>query len=255
MALGVWLVWVGLPAPPPEKARRLVARLSDFDEPYEIGHQIGGELASLGDVGLRALVDGLQREGSGVLWFRVHQVVGHFGPRAREIVPVLVQSAEPSCSIGPYALMALEQIGPHAVEAVPVVIRALRGQDTSLRSLAARVLCRIGPGARAALPALVAGLRDSDARTRWWSAVAIECIDIAAAAREAKPMLVEAAKQTYYCRVRLKAVEALGRVHAWEERQVLPASHPEAKGSGAVLPDLWPGGAGLGTKGDRLLSD
>ena len=67
VALGVWLVWVGLPAPPPEKARRLVARLSDFDEPYEIGHQIGGELASLGDVGLRALVDGLQREGSGVL--------------------------------------------------------------------------------------------------------------------------------------------------------------------------------------------
>jgi len=71
------------------------------------------------------------------------------------------------------ALYALEDIGPPAKDAVPLLLDYLKSDNGLVRSRAARVLGTIGPAAAVAVPALEASLADPKASTRAAAAVAL----------------------------------------------------------------------------------
>jgi HEAT repeat protein len=79
-----------------------------------------------------------------------------------------------------HAGVALGDMGPAAVEAVPALLELLTGENVSDRKLAALALGYIGPAARGALPALTQALRDADEGVRRMAAVARERIETGA---------------------------------------------------------------------------
>lgn len=202
---------------------------------------IGRKLAALGDEGVEALAGGLETSGSILLWIRTPTVVAHLGPGRSRLVGQLIRGLKCDCAKRPYAMMALREIGPPAVDAAPALVSVLEGTDTALQPLAAEVLGRIGPGAKEAVPALVKALASANARTRWCSAVALESIDVAAAAGHAKGVLAETAKGAEHG-LRRQAEEALDRVAAWEKVQDAATSQPAAGQPGGPQPRSRPGG-------------
>ncbi len=103
-----------------------------------------------------------------------------------------VEGIEIICSL-PYdlpsiaAITALQQVGPRAEAAVPVLVRALERPDKVMQIPAAVALAGIGPGARAAVPAMVALLGEADFNQRYYLLEALH--RIGPAAREAVPAL------------------------------------------------------------------
>jgi HEAT repeat protein len=75
------------------------------------------------------------------------------------------------------AAQAVGNIGPHAVSAVPALMRLLKYPDESSRSTACIGLAGIGPAAAAALPALRETLSDSMPNVRRFAQRAIEKIE------------------------------------------------------------------------------
>jgi len=90
------------------------------------------------------------------------RLLAHCGKPA---VPALADVAETSDNPFKrlYALLALQEIGPQAAEAVPALIRMLneRGESKDPEAVA-NALGGIGPSARAAVPALEKALADPD---------------------------------------------------------------------------------------------
>jgi HEAT repeat protein len=62
------------------------------------------------------------------------------------------------------AAMALDNMGPAAVDAVPALIKALRDPEGEVRQWSAKALGHIGPGAAAAVPALSRAARSDPVR-------------------------------------------------------------------------------------------
>jgi HEAT repeat protein len=151
------------------------------------------------------------------------QVIGQFGPEAKDVVPRLVELQEASDpSIRAESAVALIQIGGTVPEsslpillaaardrsqpgrwrviealgragppAVPALSQALR-EDGTVRLKAAEALGRIGPEAREAVPALIEAARGADWTTRAQLALALWKVD--RQAESALPMLIAALK-------------------------------------------------------------
>ncbi len=71
----------------------------------------------------------------------------------------------------------LEELGPHAVAAVPQLAEALGDAELQVRYRAAKALAQIGPPAAAAVPALANALKDSQRDVRYYAAKALYKID------------------------------------------------------------------------------
>jgi HEAT repeat protein len=76
-----------------------------------------------------------------------------------------------------YLLAIIEECGPHAEKAIPLLRVALKDSAWSVRFAAANALARIGPSAKEALPALHRLLQDSDQLVRDSAAEAIKSIE------------------------------------------------------------------------------
>jgi HEAT repeat protein len=75
------------------------------------------------------------------------------------------------------AAMALEEIGPKAIEAVPVLIQTLeKDKREDVRRAAAEALGSIKPTAMEAISALTQALQDQSAYVRWAAAKALRAI-------------------------------------------------------------------------------
>jgi HEAT repeat protein len=84
-----------------------------------------------------------------------------------------------------HAAQALANLGPHAHEAVPALVEALKDEDAILRTEAASALARIGPAAKPAVPALVEALKDDYGPAREAAAATLRALDPETAKRAA----------------------------------------------------------------------
>jgi 3-methyladenine DNA glycosylase AlkC len=143
-----------------------------------------------------ALVDGL-----GHLW----------GPHS------LIQALEDEeLEVRRSAALALGEMGPAAVDAVPALIRALEDENVFVRRDAADALGDIGPGAVEAVPALIQALGDENDYVRMAARYALRNIG-----PEAVPVLIEALGDEN-SKVRLCAADALGAIGP-EAKEAVPA--------------------------------
>lgn len=110
----------------------------------------------------------------------VFHALGAYGPAAIEAVPVLGKAIDESDVEARLAvLLALERIGPKAgAKALPAIAWGLKDRNPQVRAGAARALGRFGPAAREALPALRAALKDSSEDVRRAVSEAILAIDL-----------------------------------------------------------------------------
>jgi len=118
--------------------------------------------------------------------------LGEIGPGAVEAVPAIIQTMEDEDWVVRWSTAwALWKIGPGAVEAVPALIQALEDEDSSdVRGTAALALGEIGPGAIEAVPALIQALGDGNIVVREHAALALG--EIGPGAIEAVPALIHA---------------------------------------------------------------
>lgn len=111
----------------------------------------------------------------------IARVVEELGPKAGTALPVLVDALERGDSdVRVAAARALRHLGRDARDAVPALIRALTNKDLEIRSCAAETLERIGEPAAPAVPALVRALEESSWQVRDIAARALVAIGSAA---------------------------------------------------------------------------
>jgi len=107
------------------------------------------------------------------------------------------------------AAIALERIGPNARAAVPSLIEALKDQDANVRSRAARALGYVAPDAETVVPPLIEALKDKHFAVRGHATVALGLLG--AEAKAAIPALIEALDDKEES-VRRGAVKALQQI-------------------------------------------
>jgi HEAT repeat protein len=112
---------------------------------------------------------------------RVHAAADlvKLGRQGKRPVPALVQALreERRVAVRKMAALVLGDLAPHAQEALPALIDALRDSDEGLRRRAAVALGRFGGAAVSALPALRLSLSDPDEGVRSFAASALALID------------------------------------------------------------------------------
>jgi HEAT repeat protein len=88
------------------------------------------------------------------------------GGRGKAAVPALavVLTADPDPQTRASAAMALENMGPDAVEAVPALVKALKDREGLVVQRAIIALGNIGPAAQEAVPALAEVARADSVR-------------------------------------------------------------------------------------------
>jgi HEAT repeat protein len=112
---------------------------------------------------------------------------GELGPEAKEAVPMLVEKLSDAES-SQEAALALSYMGTAAEPAVPILVKALKGNDEGLILRVPDVLGRLGPVAKAAVPALIEEVKNGN------DDAASALGRIGADARPAVPTLQAAAK-------------------------------------------------------------
>jgi TIR domain/HEAT repeats len=116
-------------------------------------------------------------------WLHALQQLRTYGPDAAEALPILIKILKgdpnvPDVELRSSAAAALQAIGRAAV---PALTEALKDQAPYARSHAALALAGIGPAAADAVPALTEALKDQDAVVRYDAALALGGIGPAAA--------------------------------------------------------------------------
>src|SRR5260370_29689628 len=108
------------------------------------------------------------------------------------------------------AIQVLRQVAPQCPEdAAPVLVEAMKGKSTVVRSQAAQVLGLLGAGAEGAVPALAEMLADPLPANRIQAALTLG--QLGPAAESAAPALAEALRDKDYS-VRSQPAQALGRL-------------------------------------------
>ena len=152
-------------------------------------------------------------------------MIGLFGPEAKDALPFMIEYAA-SDEAGPAntAMAAIGEIGPDAIEAKPVVERALLDASPLLRWRAANTLCLIDPvNFNRHLEALTSTLKAEGE----FSDFAIQSIGkFGARASKAEPFLTELLKNE---KVRLAAGEALLKVQPTAHETVARAIAADLK--------------------------
>jgi HEAT repeat protein len=199
-------------------------------------------LESLGPPAVPILIDALRHENIRPL---AASVLGHIGPAAKEAAPALADIVSkdkdvharceallalggigPGAAIGASAAAdaltdpeervrysacyALGKMGPAAVTVAAELQKRLKDKDPTVALAGAWALAKIDPQcpeATQSLPVLMRGLTDPDPRLRLEAAIALRCLG--PAAKEAAPLLIEAARRDKDELVRDMAAQAL----------------------------------------------
>lgn len=112
------------------------------------------------------------------------------GPDAKGAVPVLFKTLDyPGKYVGFYAAQALGKIGFDGKAAVPMLLDLLADPNPYVRDAAACTLSKIGPDAKEAIPALIESLKDESDNVGLLAAVALG--EIGPDAKDAVPALIE----------------------------------------------------------------
>ena len=117
------------------------------------------------------------------------RVLNNYGPRGAEAIPALARLAveDPDARVRAAAISTLGYIGPRR-DMIPVLVRALRDENSSVRGRAARVLSKLGDLPEDTVQTLMNGLGDESRLVRIASAEAIG--NAGPAAKIAIPSLV-----------------------------------------------------------------
>jgi HEAT repeat protein len=108
---------------------------------------------------------------------RLLEVIGEFGPDAKDAVPLFLGVLkETDWENAAAAAHGLGRAGVHTKEVIAALSGALRDEDLGAREEAAEALGRIGPAAKDTLPALVRLLKDDNERVRKAAAMAVRKI-------------------------------------------------------------------------------
>ena len=158
---------------PTYKARQLVAELRDepptnferllikygLARPREArdAFDVREDLAALGAPAVPVLIRALEKEGDDV---RRHVLVAldRMGPAALQAVPALIRlldDGKASLKVRETAAMVLGSIGPAAEHAVPALLRGLQSKHAQLPNFCAGALGEMGPAGARAVPPLV----------------------------------------------------------------------------------------------------
>jgi HEAT repeat protein len=118
----------------------------------------------------------------------VAEALGEIGPQAAAAIPALIETLEHDkyCFAKGNAAEALGKIGDE--KAVPLLIDALKNEDTSIRFNAIDALEAFGPKAKAAVPALIREVQSGESNA-WGAAKALGAID---AEGVSTPVLIDA---------------------------------------------------------------
>ena len=114
------------------------------------------------------------------------------------------------------AIKSLGLLGDAAMEAVPLLITALR--DSAVRSTSARAIGQIGPAAEQAIDSLILALDNSDEHVRLEAALALG--RIGRRANAAVPKMIQILQSADDWAFQLRVAEALGNIQ--DERAVEP---------------------------------
>jgi HEAT repeat protein len=223
------LISIGPPAVPP-----LIDTLKDKE-------RRNGAALTLGRIGKPAepalpnLLEGL-RDPDATFRMSAHHALVFLGPGA---VPYLVRAlADPSERVWYSAVLALGKIGPAARSAVPALVDALKGGNTSLRILALNALVRIDPGHQAVgerleeiVPVLIEALKHEEAAIRNWA-----CVCLGKLGKGAKAAIPALAKivQDKETTIRVLAIVALGEIGGGAAEAIAPLIAALAETNGRV---------------------
>lgn len=140
------------------------------DDDLQLSWQAGMALSHLGKPGIAALIGALD-PGKPLLFSRVCDLLKTVHSDVAEAVPILLKALEAqSSTIPPQAAKTLAAIGSPSV---PGLIGLLGHAEARVRQRAVQALGEIGPIARPAIAALSGRLRDGDASVRAAAAEAI----------------------------------------------------------------------------------
>lgn len=136
-----------------------------------------GRMAANPSAVIPVLVAGLEqptRTRRGPLWAVCATALGNYGGAALPHVKAGLDGPSPLRARA--ALVALDRVGPAAVELTPRLVEILRRNEPPTRILAINALRAIGPGAKAAIPELIRHLSSDDFHTQYWSCRALGAI-------------------------------------------------------------------------------
>jgi dienelactone hydrolase len=131
-----------------------------------------GELGPDAAEAIPALVEIARDDNISVRSWAIQQGLGRIGPAA---IPALAAFANDR-SVHTVVVLALGDMGPGAVDAVPVLIEKLHDSSGWTRTMACVSLTKIGTGARPAVPELRSALLDDDSRVRTEAWLALKAI-------------------------------------------------------------------------------
>jgi HEAT repeat protein len=147
---------------------------------------------------------------------RAAQVLGDFGPTAREAIPVLLGLLGQTTSHSrEWLAQALGRIGPPIPEAIPVLRAALEEADPDLPFFAAEALTLLGDDYAPIVPFLLAGLQSSTAARQGRAAQALPRFQAAVVPdliRFARVFPDDPGGQAADPTLRRHALETLGRI-------------------------------------------
>lgn len=170
------------------------------------GRERGPEVEAV----VRAMMELLKRDADdGVRWSAVN-VLDDIGPEARAAVPLLIEAlgeeeSRNRCS----AARALGQIGSDSKEAAPTLIKMLKDPDAEVRYSAAIALGQIGIGKDDAISVLLDDLKSDDYGVRSQAAYGLQTFGPAAGA--GAPLLAGMLRETEPSS-RYRAASALGEI-------------------------------------------
>jgi HEAT repeat protein len=195
----------------------LIQALSYYEADEVSKIEIAKAFVQIGDTALPHLVKVLDDPEVKDLHLRIIGLFRHFGPKAKPVVPSLLQAlAGPEEEVAQQAAQTFGFLGDAAAGAVPELCRLLRGTDASARRHAADALGWSGPAAKAALPDLIALFKDDNQQLRVVAVRAVSRIG-----KDAVEPLTKALEDKDKA-IRFNAIEALARL-GLEARSALPA--------------------------------
>jgi HEAT repeat protein len=168
------------------------------------------------------LADALRGDKSPQLRAGAAAVIGRFGPNAKTVVNVMVESLKDTDpGVRAAAAEGLGRIGDEAKGSIPKLAALLKDPDAGVRLSAAFGLGRIGPDAASVVPELAQALEsDADANVRKEAARA--CSLLGLDAKPAIPSLAKALKEDKSAEVRQQAALALGKMRGDEVQAAVP---------------------------------